>query len=41
MKVVVDCCIYSNAEGIWTHDHDFMNQNKIKIFTNVDLLNMI
>ena len=29
------------AEGIWTHDPDFRKQNKVKIFTNIHLLNKI
>ncbi len=28
----------SNAEGIWTHDSDFLEQDEIKVFTNSDLL---
>ncbi len=28
----------SNAAGIWTHDLDFNKQNKVKVFTNIDML---
>ena len=30
----------SNAHGIWTHDPDFGKQNKVKIFTNFDMLKL-
>ncbi len=30
----------TGALGIWTHDPDFLKQNKIKIFTNIDLLGL-
>ena len=29
------------AAGIWSHDSHFLNQKKVKIFTNIDMLNMI
>lgn len=32
------CCLATKSEGIWTHDPHFLEQNKIKIFTNKDLL---
>ena len=32
--------IACDAQGIWTHDPHFKEQNKIKIFTNIDLLNI-
>lgn len=28
----------SQAEGIWAHDPHFKEQNKIKVFTNIDML---
>ena len=31
-------CISSNAEGIWAHDPHFKEQNKVKVFTNIDML---
>lgn len=33
------CCMSIKADGIWTHDPHFLQQNKIKIFTNIDLIN--
>ena len=33
-------CIISKAEGIWTHDPHFKEQKKVKIFTNIDLLEL-
>ncbi len=33
-------CLACNAHGIWTQDPDFLEQNKVKIFTNVDLLRL-
>jgi len=32
--------IACKAQGIWTHDPHFKEQNKIRIFTNIDLLNI-
>jgi len=37
----VACCIFSKSDGIWTHDSGFLEQNTIKIFTNVDLIKML
>ena len=34
-------CVKMKAEGIWTHDPHFLEQNKIKIFTNINLLEFI
>lgn len=34
-------CLASKAPGIWTHDPHFREQNKIKIFTNIDMLKMM
>ncbi len=34
-------CLKVKAEGIWTHDPDFFKQKKCKIFTNINLLNLI
>lgn len=33
-------CLASNAHGIWTHDPDFLEQDKVKIFTNIDMLRL-
>lgn len=33
-------CLSSNAEGIWAHDPHFKEQNKVKIFTNIDMLRL-
>ena len=32
------CCLASKAEGIWAHDPHFKKQNKINVFTNIDML---
>lgn len=34
-------CLLKNAEGIWTHDPHFKEQNKIRVFTNIDMLKII
>jgi len=34
------CCKAIKAEGIWSHDPHMKQQIKIKIFTNIDMLNM-
>jgi len=34
-------CMSSQAAGVWTHDNDFLQQHRVKTFTNIDLLNMI
>ena len=34
-------CLKIKADGIWTHDPHFFKQEKIKVFTNIDLLKMI
>ena len=34
------CCIATNSEGIWSHDPHFLEQDKVKIFTNKDLLDL-
>lgn len=31
-------CLLINAEGIWTHDPHFLDQNKFKILKNIDML---
>ena len=31
-------CLATNSQGIWTHDNHFKQQDKIKIFSNMDLL---
>lgn len=33
-------CLASKAEGIWAHDPHFKEQNKVKVFTNIDMLRM-
>jgi predicted nucleic acid-binding protein len=33
-------CLASKAEGIWAHDPHFKEQQKVKVFTNIDLLRM-
>ncbi len=33
-------CWLIDADGIWTHDPHFFNQNKFKIMTNIDMLNI-
>ena len=33
--------IFTKAKGIWTHDVGFKEQNKIKVFTNIDLLKLL
>ena len=35
------CCIAVKADGIWSHDPHFLEQNKVKIFTNKDMLKMV
>ena len=30
----------TKAEGVWTHDPHFIDQKKIKVFTNIDLLKL-
>ena len=37
----IACCIFSRADGIWTHDSGFLEQDRVKIFTNADLLKML
>jgi predicted nucleic acid-binding protein len=34
------CCIATKADGIWSHDPHFLEQNKVKVFTNKDLLDI-
>jgi|SRR3989344_3297608 len=31
-------CLATKAEGIWAHDPNFKEQNKVKVFTNIDML---
>lgn len=33
-------CLASKAEGIWAHDPHFLEQQKVKVFTNIDMLNL-
>ncbi len=35
------CCLAIGAEGIWTHDKDFLRQKRVRIFTNKDLLDYL
>ena len=36
----IACCLHIKSEGIWSHDIHFKKQNKVKVFTNIDLLNL-
>lgn len=36
----IACCLAAKAKGIWSHDPHFLKQDKAKIFTNKDLLDM-
>jgi len=38
--VYIAACLAGKADGIWTHDPDFSTQNKVNIFTNIDMLRM-
>ncbi len=31
-------CLAAKADGIWTHDPHFKEQNNVKVFTNIDML---
>lgn len=33
-------CLATRAEGIWAHDPHFLEQHKVKVFTNIDMLRM-
>ena len=33
-------CLFIYANGLWTHDSHFKEQNKCKVFTNIDMLNL-
>jgi len=35
------CSLATKSKGIWSHDPDFQKQNKVKIFTNIDLLRLV
>ncbi|MBI2576406.1 hypothetical protein HYV84_04265 [Candidatus Woesearchaeota archaeon] len=35
------CCVATGADGIWTHDKDFLQQERVRIFTNKDLLDCL
>jgi len=37
---ILACAIATNADGIWAHDPHFKEQNKVKVFTNIDMLEM-
>jgi len=34
-------CLAKGAKGVWTHDPHFLEQKRIKIFTNKDMLEFI
>lgn len=34
------CSLATKSKGIWSHDPHFQKQNKVKIFTNMDLLRL-
>ena len=34
------CCLATKSEGIWSHDPHFIEQKKVRIFTNKDLLDL-
>lgn len=36
----VAVCLASKAEGIWTHDPHFLEQHKVKVYTNIDMLKL-
>ncbi|HLC60668.1 MAG TPA: PIN domain-containing protein [Candidatus Nanoarchaeia archaeon] len=38
--VYMAACAATKAEGIWTHDPHFIEQKKIKMFTNIDLIKL-
>jgi len=33
-------CVSTNAKGIWTHDVHFKQQDKVKVYTNTDLIKL-
>ena len=33
-------CIASKAEGIWSHDPHILKQKKVRVFTNINMLDM-
>jgi len=35
------CCIATDSQGIWSHDPHMKEQNKVKIYTNIDLLGLL
>ncbi len=34
-------CLASRAHGIWAHDPHFNEQQKVKVFTNIDMLKLL
>jgi len=34
----IACCVATNSEGVWSHDPHMKEQDKVKVFTNIDLL---
>lgn len=37
---ILAAAVASSADGIWAHDPHFKEQKKVKVFTNIDMLNM-
>jgi|SRR3989344_1082930 len=37
----IACCLATKAEGIWSEDPHFLEQNKIKIFKTKDIIDLI
>lgn len=34
-------CLHTKSRGIWTHDFHFKRQNKVKVFSNIDMMDII
>ncbi len=34
-------CLASRADGIWAHDPHFLEQRRVKVFTNIDMLDFM
>jgi len=39
-KPYLAVCLQCHAHGIWTHDLYFLEQDKVNVFTNIDLFRM-
>lgn len=37
----IACCIATHSEGIWSHDPHIKEQDKVNVFTNIDMLRLI